>query len=61
VFAAGGNQSARLGVIAIRQFTMTHFRLPRPSLTALVYQYLDDPSKKHTWGGAIAIGFQTGR
>jgi hypothetical protein len=61
VFAAGGNQSQRLGVIAIRQFTMTHFRLPRPSLTAVVYQYLDDPSKKHTWGGAIAIGFQTGR
>jgi hypothetical protein len=61
VFAAGGNQSQRLGVIAIRQFTMTHVRLPRPSLTAVVYQYLDDPSKKHTWGGAIAIGFQTGR
>jgi len=61
VFAAGGNQSQRLGVIAIRQFTRPHFRLPRPSLTAVVYQYLDDPAKKHTWGGAIAIGFQTGR
>ena len=61
VFAAGRNQSRRLGVIAIRQFTMTHLRLPRPSLTAVVYQYLDDPSKQHSWGGAIAIGFQAGR
>ena len=61
VFAAGGNRSQRLGVIAVRQFAVTHLRLPRPSLTAVLYRYLDDPSKKHTWGGAIAVGFQTGR
>jgi hypothetical protein len=60
VFAAGGNQSQRLGIIAVRQSTMTHLRLPRPSLTAVVCQYVDDPSKKHTWGGAVAVG-QTGR
>ena len=51
----------QFGVSAIRQFTMTHVRLPRPSLPAVVYQCLDDPSKKHTWGGAIAVSFQTGR
>ena len=49
------------GVIAVRQFEVTRLRLPRPSLTAVVYRYLDDPSKEGTWGGAIAIGFQTGR
>ena len=61
VFAAPGNKSQRLGVIAIRQFRKPHFRLPRPSLTVLLFQYLDDPSKKHSLGGAVAIGFRTGR
>lgn len=61
VFAAGGNQSQKLGVIAIRQFGRAHLRLPRPSLTVAAYRYLDDPSKRHTWGGAFAIGYQAAR
>jgi len=61
VFDAGQNQSQRLGVIAIRQFASTHLRLPKPRFTVLVYRYLDDPSKQDGWGGALAIGFRTGR
>jgi len=61
VFSAGRNQSQRLGAIAIRQFSTTRFKLPQPSVTVAVYQYLDDPSKQHSLGGAIAIGFRTGR
>lgn len=61
VFSAGRNQSQRLGAMAIRQFSKTRFRLPQPSVTVAIYQYLDDPSKKHALGGAVAIGFRTGR
>jgi hypothetical protein len=61
VFDAGQNQSQRLGIIAIRQFASTHVKLPKPRLTVLMYRYLDDPSKEGGWGGAIAIGFKTGR
>ncbi|MFO7691465.1 MAG: hypothetical protein R6V57_00115 [Vicinamibacterales bacterium] len=61
VFDAGQNQSQRLGVIAITQFASTHLRVPKPRFTVLVYRYLDDRSKQDSWGGAIAIGFRTGR
>jgi hypothetical protein len=61
VFDAGQNQSQRLGVIAMRQFASTHLRLPKPRFTVLVYRYLDDSSKQDGWGGAVAIGFRTGR
>jgi hypothetical protein len=61
VIDAGQNQSQRLGIIGIRQFGSTHMRLPKPRFTVLLYRYLDDPSKQDSWGGAIAIGFRTGR
>jgi hypothetical protein len=61
VFDAGQNQSQRLGIIAVRQFASTHMKLPRPRFTVLLYRYLDDPSKEGGWGGAVAIGFKTGR
>jgi len=61
VFDARQNQSQRLGIIAIKQFASTRLRLPKPRFTVLLYRYLDDPSKADGWGGAIAIGFRTGR
>ena len=61
VFDAGQNQSQRLGIIGITQFASTHLRVPKPRITVLLYRYLDDRFKQDSWGGAIAIGFRTGR
>jgi len=43
------------------EFGGTRFHLPKPSLTLLVWHFLDDPSRQGLWGGAFAIGFQRGR
>jgi len=61
VFDAGQNQSQRLGIIAVRQYASTHMKLPKPRFTVVLYRYLDDRFKQDSWGGAIAIGFRTGR
>lgn len=61
VFDAPENRSQRLGVIVIREYSSTHFRVPRLRLLATVWQYLDDPSKRHEFGAAVAIGFSRGR
>mgnify|MGYP006055138733 CR=1 FL=1 len=45
----------------ITQFASTHLRVPKPRITVLLYRYLDDRFKQESWGGAIAIGFRTGR
>jgi hypothetical protein len=61
VFDAPGNRSQRLGVIVIREYSSTHYRVPRLRLLATVWQYLDDPSKRHQFGAAVAIGFRRER
>jgi hypothetical protein len=61
VVDAGQNQSQRLGLIGVKQFASRHLRVPKPRFTVLVYRYLDDRSKQDSWGGAVAIGFRTGR
>lgn len=61
VFDAPQNRSQRLGIIAVTQFASTHMKLPKPRFTVLLYRYLDDRSKQDSWGGAVAIGFRTGR
>ena len=61
VFDAAQNQSQRLGIIAVRQYASTHMKLPKPRFTVVLYRYLDDRFKQDSWGGAIAIGFRTGR
>lgn len=61
VFDAPDNQVHRLGVIAIREFASPHLRLPHLRLTATIWRYLDDPSKRNEWGAAAAIGFRAGK
>lgn len=60
VFDAPDNQVQRLGVLAIREFGTPRLRIPHLRLTATVWRYLDDPSKRGQWGAAAAIGFRTG-
>lgn len=55
------NQIQRLGVVVIRQFDRRLLGLTTPSFTAMVWRYLDDPSKRDEWGGALAIGFLLSR
>ena len=61
VFRASGNRSERLGAIAVREFARPRLRLPHPRITMVVWRYLHDPSKRHQWGAALAVGFRTGR
>ena len=61
VFEAPDNRCQRLGVIGIREFGSPHFGVPHVRVTATVWRYLEDPSKQSQWGGALAIGFRTGR
>jgi hypothetical protein len=61
VSGAPDNRSQRLGVIVIREYSSTHFRVPRLRLLATAWQYLDDPSKRHQFGAAVAIGFRRER
>jgi hypothetical protein len=61
VFDAPQNRSQRLGVIAVREFSSTHLRVPRMRITVTAWRYLDDPSKKNQFGAAAAIGFRRGR
>ena len=61
VFDAPDNRSQRLGLIGVREFSSPHFRLPHLRVTAVVWRYLEDPSLRNQWGGALAIGFRTGK
>ena len=61
VFDAADNRIQRLGLIGIKEFGTTRFRLPHPRVTMVVARYLDDPSKRDQWTAALAIGFRTGR
>ncbi len=58
VSGAPANRIQKLGVIAIKEFASTHFRLPRPRVTIVVARYLEDPSKQDQWTAAIAVGFR---
>jgi hypothetical protein len=51
------NQIHRLGGVVIRQWDGRVLGVPKPSVTLAVARYLDDPSKRHEWTGAMAIGF----
>jgi hypothetical protein len=61
VFDAPNNRSQRLGLIGIREFGAPRYHLPHFRVTAVVWRYLEDPSKRHQWGGAVAIAFRTGK
>lgn len=58
VFDAPGNRIQKLGVIAVREFASRHVHLPHPRVTLVVARYLDDPSKRHQWTAAMALGFR---
>jgi hypothetical protein len=55
------NQIQRLGGIFIRQFEGQILGIARPSVTGLVWRYMDDPSKRGEWAAAMAIGFSLNR
>jgi hypothetical protein len=55
------NQIQRLGGLVIRQFDGQVLGVARPSLTGLVWRYLDDPSKRGEWAAAMSIGFSLTR
>ncbi len=59
VFDASDNRIQRLGLIALKEFGATRFRLPHPRVTMVVARYLDDPSKQDQWTAALAVGFFT--
>ena len=61
VFDAPANRIQRVGFIAVRDFGRDRFWLPNPRLTIILWYFLDDPSRKGQWGGAVAIGFRRGR
>jgi hypothetical protein len=61
VFDAPDNRSQRLGLIGAREFSSPHFRVPHLRMTAVVWRYLEDPSKRDQWGGALAFSFRTGK
>ena len=61
VFDAGANDVRKLGAIVVREFSGTHFRLPRPRITVIAAKYLDDPAKQGQWTAAAAIGFRATR
>ena len=61
VFDAPGNRSQRLGLIVIREYSSTRFHVPHLRLLVTAWQYLEDPSKRHQFGAAAAIGFSRGR
>jgi hypothetical protein len=55
------NQIQHVGMVVIRQFDRRFIGLTRPSFTTAVWRYLDDPSKRDQWGGALAVGFSLSR
>lgn len=57
--APAGNRIQKLGVIGIREFEGTRFRLPNARVTAILSRYLEDPWKKGEWTAALAVGFRT--
>ena len=61
VFDAGQNQSQRLGIIGITQFASTHLRCRSRASPFCCIAISTTASKQDSWGGAIAIGFRTGR
>ncbi len=50
------NMIQRMGVVVIGQSEGRILKLSQPSLTVLVANYLDDPSKQGGWTAALAIG-----
>ena len=50
------NQVQKLGVLFMTQSDGRFAGLTRPSLTVMVAQYLDDPSKEGGWTAAAAVG-----
>lgn len=52
------NRIQKLGVIAIKEFAATHYRLPKPRVTVVVAKYLEDPMKQGEWTAALAVGFR---
>jgi len=61
VFDAPANRCQRLGLIGVREFGSPRFRLPHLRVTAVMWRYLEDPSKRNQWGGVLAFSFRTGK
>lgn len=57
--APSSNRIQKLGVIGVREFEGTRFRLPNARLTAVLSKYLEDPWKEGEWTAAVAVGFRT--
>lgn len=55
------NRIQKVGVFAVQQMGRNHFGLIRPNLSVQAAYYIDDPSKKSQWSGAVAIGFSLAR
>ena len=55
---APDNRIQRLGLIAMHEFASPRFGLPHLRVTATAWRYLDDPSKRHEWGAAMAADFR---
>ncbi len=55
------NQMQRIGVLLTRQDRGRRFGLLRPSVTALVGYYLNDPNKQGQWSAAAAVSFSVGQ
>lgn len=58
VVDAPANRIQRLGAIGIHEFGSPIAGVPHVRLTATVWRYLDDPSKRDEWGAALALGFR---
>ncbi len=59
VHKAPANRIQRLGAIVVRQFGERRLGLKHPRLIATLTYYLDDPSKRHELGAAVALAFKT--
>jgi hypothetical protein len=61
VHDAPENRVQQIGALASHEFTGRHFALNRPTVTANVSYYLNDPSKRHELSATMAVAFDVGR
>jgi hypothetical protein len=51
------NQIQKIGMLVTQQSAGRHLGMTRPSLTAMVGYYVDDPHKDGQWTAAMSVGF----
>ena len=59
--APAGNRSERIGLIGFREFGSPIFGAPHLRVTAVVWRYMEDPSKRDQFGAVLMIGFRNGK